>query len=273
MQNIDLSSWRINRIEDVVYIPSNADYGVVGPEGIRIKQFANRRWHGLVLRTHGVSRYVYDECFLLSTPGTLDYLPQGKPYRVEYLEVGSCYCVNFSLEDSGTYEPFSLTLRNFEKVVKEYSEMARNWTYRHPGHQHRLNARLYDLFATIEEDRSAGYIPHRQTVKLREQVARLESDLRTPLSVSELAAECGMCETSFRRIFRELYGVSPKQYILQARFRQARALLSNTDASVADVAEMCGFDNIYHFSRAFRTHEGVSPTDYRRLQTTEKSHG
>ena len=45
---------------------------------------------------------------------------------------------------------------------------------------------------------------------------------------------------------------------------RARALLENPDAPVSDVGESAGFESPYHFSRAFRAREGVSPSEYRR---------
>ena len=49
-----------------------------------------------------------------------------------------------------------------------------------------------------------------------------------------------------------------------AALTQARALLDGSDVSIAYIAEACGFENLYHFSRAFRAYEGISPSEYRR---------
>jgi AraC-like DNA-binding protein len=45
--------------------------------------------------------------------------------------------------------------------------------------------------------------------------------------------------------------------------RWAKKLLKNTEDSITDIAKNCGYDSVYYFSRAFRIHEGVSPSEYR----------
>jgi len=270
MSNTDMSEWMVTRIADVVLVKN--DTGFVDIGGRKIKYFNERRWHGLVLKLSGRSVYSVDgQPSVELGPGQLTYLPKGRPYNTETIESGPCYCVNFLIEGDTDAEVFTVTPRNFEKMQTDFIEMLHCWTYRHPGYRARLRARLYDLLASIEEDKNARYLPERQAAILRDRMSEFEQNLKTPLSVPDLAAECGMCETYFRRIFRELYGQSPKKYILEARFRQAKAQLRNTDAGIAYIADECGFENIYHFSRAFRIHEGVSPTEYRRLHTTLKS--
>lgn len=269
MRNVDVSAWMVTKIVDVVLVEKDSGFVDVG--GRPIKYFNDRRWHGLVLKMSGSSRYVVEgQPSIDLHAGMLAYLPKGHPYHVETLEGGPCYCVNFLIEGESNAEVFCVTPRNFDKLQTEFAEMLHCWTYRHPGYRARLQERMYGLLATIEEDRNANYLPERQASILRERMQEFEQNMKKPLSVPDLARECGMCETYFRRIFRELYGQSPKKYILEARFRQAKALLNNTDVGIAYIAETCGFENIYHFSRAFRIHEGVSPTEYRRLHTTLK---
>lgn len=90
-----------------------------------------------------------------------------------------------------------------------------------------------------------------------------EFRLGNDIDIPRLAEMCDMSETYFRRLFHNLYGVSPKQYILSARLRWAKNMLKSTEDSITEIAGNCGFDNVYYFSRAFRIHEGVSPSEYR----------
>ncbi len=261
----DLSTWNVTRIDNVVHLLRNSDSGYIRVNEMNIKRFGPRRFHGLVLKTEGVSRYVVENRFTLDMgPGDLLYLPQGREYYVQTREPGGCFCVNFHIEGDPRAEPFVMMPRRPEKWTELFSAMVRCWTYRQPGYMARLRAQLYDMLATVEEDRHARYLPEHHTLIIRQRMEKLEGDLANEISVTELASDCGMSETYFRRLFRELYGLSPKQYIQEARFRQARALLSGSGASIAYVAEASGFPNLYHFSRAFRAHEGMSPSEYRK---------
>ena len=73
---------------------------------------------------------------------------------------------------------------------------------------------------------------------------------------------CGSRGTG-KKLFARYLGQSPRQYLLQRRLDIARILLRNPNIPIGKVAENCGFSSIYHFSRAFHTAEGCSPSDYR----------
>ncbi len=84
-------------------------------------------------------------------------------------------------------------------------------------------------------------------------------------------SENALCEASkvsgawLRRLFAETYKVSPKQMILQKRLQMAQHLLTEYDYSINDTAAKCGFSDIYHFSKFFKSRTGISPTQYRRI--------
>lgn len=266
MAGIERLDWTVSDIENCVQVIRDTGFVTVG--GTRVKYFGRRRYHGLVLRLSGTCRYVIDDrTELLSKPGTLCYLPQGKPYIAEARDSGSCYCINFYLTEEPGREPFLLTPRNPERIQADFAEMTRLWTYDTPGSRNRLRARLYDLLAAIEEDTHARYLPEHLGRIVAEKMQGYEENLREIPPVSEIARECGMSETYFHRRFRDLYGVSPKQYLMDARFRRARALLVNTDTEIGEIAAACGFGNVYQFSRAFKTREGINPSEYRRQRS------
>ena len=79
-----------------------------------------------------------------------------------------------------------------------------------------------------------------------------------------LAAECFLSERRFRDLFRERTGVTPKQYIINARMEKACVMLQSTGLSVAAVAESCGYPDGFYFSRLFSSVHGKSPLRYRR---------
>ncbi len=263
---MNLSDWTITRIENVVHITTHdVDPGFVQVNDTHVKRFGARKYHGLVYRYGGESLYVVENRFqLLNAPGTLLYLPQGREYYVQQKDRGDCFCVNFYLDSDPVCEPFLIQPRYPEKWAEDFSAMVRCYLGHSVGWRARLNAYLYNMFAALDEDRSARYLSKHHVSMIRARMAQLEGNLASETSIAALAADCGICETYFRRVFRDIYGLSPKQYIQSVRFRQARALLDGSDVSIAYIAEACGFENLYHFSRAFRAYEGISPSEYRR---------
>ena len=82
-------------------------------------------------------------------------------------------------------------------------------------------------------------------------------------SVTELARMVGLSEYHFIRVFRQLMGVTPGQYIIISRMNHAKYLLKTTALSVGEIAAMAGYSSESMFTAAFRRTQGVTPTRYR----------
>ncbi len=87
------------------------------------------------------------------------------------------------------------------------------------------------------------------------------------LTLGSLAREAALSPYHFLRTFERATGVTPHQYVLRARLREAAMRLADEPARITDVALDCGFGDLSNFNRAFRGEFGVSPRTYRR-QTT-----
>jgi transcriptional regulator GlxA family with amidase domain len=74
-----------------------------------------------------------------------------------------------------------------------------------------------------------------------------------------------MSTSWFGKSFAAAAGMSPKQYILDLRIRNAQILLETTDGTVSEIARIVGYDNPMYFSRLFRKAKGLSPLNYRKV--------
>lgn len=95
-------------------------------------------------------------------------------------------------------------------------------------------------------------------------VRMIEQQPDLKLSLAVLAREARLSRFHFLRIFQQLTGLSPHQYILRARLRRAATLLLLDGARVVDVALDSGFGDISNFNHAFHAEFGVAPTSYRK---------
>ena len=109
-----------------------------------------------------------------------------------------------------------------------------------------------------------GAVSPAPTARVTRVVRRIDRDPGACLSLTELAREARLSPWHFLRTFRRLTGVTPHQYVLRARLREAALRLAAGPGGVADVAFDSGFGDVSTFNHAFRAEFGVSPRVYRR---------
>jgi AraC family transcriptional regulator len=105
--------------------------------------------------------------------------------------------------------------------------------------------------------------------RVSEGVRCIERDPGAGWSLSRLAADAGLSSFYYLRAFRQVTGVTPHQFILRARLRQAAARLAREGTKVIDIALDAGFGDVSNFNRAFRAEFGHAPLAYRRPSTLE----
>ncbi|UFU05899.1 AraC family transcriptional regulator [Ruania halotolerans] len=97
-------------------------------------------------------------------------------------------------------------------------------------------------------------------------IASVHADLARGWTVSELARVATMSRSGFAAHFRETVGLTPLQYVAEARVSEGMTLLGDAAASVAEVAHRVGYGSEPGFTRAFRRRIGISPARWRTAQ-------
>lgn len=101
--------------------------------------------------------------------------------------------------------------------------------------------------------------------RLRRVLEFMQQEFAGALNINQLAREAGISSFHFARTFKAKIGVTPHQHIRRLRLRHARVLLAETDLSVLQVAEACGYVHDGHFAAAFQRTYGCSPSAFRKL--------
>ena len=110
---------------------------------------------------------------------------------------------------------------------------------------------------------------HRQAppgvvTRVTRSVRTIERDPGARLTLHQLATDTGLSPFHYLRTFQRLTGVTPHQFILRARLREAATRLVRERAKVIDIGLESGFGDISNFNRSFRAEFGVAPEAYRR---------
>jgi AraC-like DNA-binding protein len=108
--------------------------------------------------------------------------------------------------------------------------------------------------------------PHDEQ-RVTRALRRIESEADERLTLADLAREAAMSPYHFLRVFRQVAGVTPHQFLLRTRLHRAAVRLRRSDEPISAIAFGEGFDDLSTFNRRFRRVMGVSPSAFRaRLQ-------
>lgn len=118
-----------------------------------------------------------------------------------------------------------------------------------------LAARIWELFALIIENRPAE-------VDIADTMRDIiHTEYIYGITISEIAESLNMNRSYLSVKFKEKYGVSPKQYLLEYRMNMA-AILLQRGSRVKVAANSVGYSDMFVFSKAFKNYYGLSPLEY-----------
>ncbi len=137
-----------------------------------------------------------------------------------------------------------------------------------------LEEHIFDLFIAIAEQHSL-LISYADRYKLRSD-SSMDKRIRTAIEkmrrnpnqgeyIGQIASESGLSRSHFFELFRRSTNVTPVVYMNTLRVESAISSLCVPDRKISDISYDMGFSSPGHFTRFFRQHLGISPSEYRKV--------
>lgn len=98
---------------------------------------------------------------------------------------------------------------------------------------------------------------------IKEAISYIEENFQNEISVEDIAKTCGLNRSYFGKIFKDVMGKSPQEFLLSYRMIKATELLKLSQLSIGDISNAVGYPNQLHFSRAFKKIYTLSPREWR----------
>ena len=243
-------------------------------QDVPFSKFRSPNDHLFLMVLHGEAEIETDNTTIRATSQQLVYLPPSVAGRLT-LKRGSNTAyyhltVNVSSEDTilsklplPELSPIPLqdvaALCACIDAMLQYPPQSKTYLYAVNG---QLLLFLSELERQLKRNRSTGkYHPFIDLL-----AKHLRESPEEPLNTAEKAAECGLSECYFITLFKQYTGLAPHQYRLRELVNKACVLLQDTTMTIQEISYTLGIDDPLYFSRLFRSLQGISPRNYRKLR-------
>jgi AraC-like DNA-binding protein len=108
------------------------------------------------------------------------------------------------------------------------------------------------------------YLPEYHYVQVRQSKAFMEKYLSEKIELEKIASAAFMSRFHYTRIFKRVYGLSPRQYLKDLRINKGKELLKQ-GLNISQVCFEVGYDSLPTFCNAFKKATGYSPGEYQNL--------
>lgn len=246
-----------------IVIISDEGYPGLNPVQFGYEECESGHFYGPAIRTHWLIHFVVSGFGIFKAdgkeykvrPGEMFIIP---PYKETYYEADEANPWNYIwigfTDNSGLTDSLPNTIKlpeaaeifNAMKNCEDFSE----------GRSAYLTARLWDLFALVlgKENSRNDYV--------KAALDCIHSEYMTGITVEEIAGRLNIDRTYFYTLFKKKIGISPKQYLLNHRMNIAASLIKDQNISVSTAGFSVGYTDIFTFSKMFKRHFGLSPTQY-----------
>ena len=136
-----------------------------------------------------------------------------------------------------------------------------------------LQAQLYRFLACLAHNLSGSrneFRQEQQNYYVHAAVEFIQTNYADNIRVRDMADYVGVSRSYLTTLFQEIMQVSPNEYLTKFRLTRAREQLTITDLPVSTIAGMCGYRDALVFSKAFKQHADMTPTQYRRTNREEQ---
>jgi len=172
---------------------------------------------------------------------------------------------------SDSYACFDNRLGESRELIGHMEALRRELENKGVAYELSVKAHVFAMFVELFRRHVRSRTTFRQMVDNIERYERIKPvleymrlNISEPIRLEALAKQCNVSPAHFCRIFRQITGTTPLQYLTNLRLHQAAALLRRTDRSISQIAAEVGFDDVGYMSRCFKNQFGMTPTQVKR---------
>ncbi len=145
------------------------------------------------------------------------------------------------------------------------------YAQRHGFSKRWMAALLQELYLQDHDSKPASGKSGARAKKLHQLCREIRMNPGKTWSLEEMAGRLALSVGHFARVFEEVRGTKPGQFIISARIDAACEMLRLSNIAIKEIAQRLGYCDAFAFSKQFRARTGMSPSAYRKQQVSQPS--
>lgn len=221
----------------------------------------NRHEHIIGIQLFGKAEHFFIDRQFSIDKNCIYFLNQKEDYRVEVEEKGMCLSVHFTSYEPIDVKSFCIKINEHSTIVRILNGIQQQFISA-GGCNTKCLSELYKLFGSFEDIYFKKYSPKNTRILKAKEYINLHFKEKDCLV--KAATEYGVTQRRFNDIFKQNFHTTPNQYIIDYKVSLAKKLLYSQELSIGDISNLCGFEDIYYFSKTFKKVTGQTARDYRK---------
>lgn len=146
-----------------------------------------------------------------------------------------------------------------------FGQMIRELQLRRTNFKDLLSLNIRTLLLMINRHLTESKTAGSQVLdEIEKSIHYFNENYNKPIVIEDYAERHLMTPCWFIQNFKQLTKTTPMQYIVNLRLTNAMNMLENKNYNIAQISSAVGYDNPLYFSRLFKKHTGLSPSEYRK---------
>lgn len=221
----------------------------------------NRSCWAIIIKYEGESIYTSNGNTYVSNINNMVILPKGCSYEWKCTKAGRYAVIEFE-SDTTHGDIIYFPAVNREKLLKHFKDLEYKRTAKKVMYEMESIRDTYSIILKLIKEVKQQYAPSEKMNKITPAIEYITKNFTTEIRNDDLARLTGLSTNYFRKLFYEVFGISPIAYVHQLRIKKAKEMLKSDYGSITDIAQSLGYLNIYDFSRDFKKHTGIPPSKY-----------
>ena len=189
------------------------------------------------------------------------YFPAGLAYR-RSATYDKLIAIHFHCDDYNGTQVEHFIPQQPQMLAELFQRAYAVWQKKRPGYQYQCTALLYEILSACHRQ-NVPAPPEPKDGKIQPALNyMLENYTNCDLTIKDISDKAFISQVYFRKLFKEIYGISPQKYLIELRINKARKLIDTGYYSLKEVAFLSGYRDYKYFSVEFKKVAGICPSDY-----------